>query len=342
MELELSEADFDAYAAERTRATTMTAPRGALKRKLDAWIGAIAAALSAEGIALDASATDEHPSARNGHRVEMQSAYLFRAEAARREMQSVLGVSAPREEVDRPDLGHARLEVRVDANAASLLLWLGGDARVDLEHAHAMLSLDTEEVFAAWEPLPLAVGVEARASLSPRARLAVDLAPRDASAMAKQAIESEVPLVIGLRVLRDEATKPHALASWNDAALALGRLLDVIAWSPEGAAFVAARMSERPSRRAKRGVVRASAPVPEERPSSAAMNKVAIDRGAHVRALAGPFAGQAGVVQELDGKGGARVLFGLLAARVELRDLVVKGKERGRPVLASSHRKPGS
>ena len=68
----------------------------------------------------------------------------------------------------------------------------------------------------------------------------------------------------------------------------------------------------------------------------------AIARGTHVRALAGPFAGQAGVVQELDGKGAARVLFGLLAARVALRDLVVHHATRGRPKMSSSHRKPTS
>lgn len=340
MELELSEADFDAYAPERTRATTMTAPRSLLKRKLEAWMHDVAERLRAEGIALSVASTDEHPSARNGHRVELQSAFLFRADDARRAMQSVLGANAPREELERPELGQARLELRVDAHATSLLVWLGGDARVNLEHAHAMLSYDTEEIFAAWDALPVAAGVEARASLSPRARLVLDLAPRDASAMAKQAIESEVPLVIGLRVAREDATKPHALASWDAAAEAFARFLHLVAWSPEGAAFVAARISERPSKRGKRHAA-PSAPLPEERPSSASM-KTTIDRGVHVRALAGPFAGQAGVVQELDGKGGARVLFGLLNARVEIRDLVVKGKDRGRPVLASSHRKPSS
>jgi hypothetical protein len=47
-----------------------------------------------------------------------------------------------------------------------------------------------------------------------------------------------------------------------------------------------------------------------------------------------------GVVQELDGKGAARVLFGLLAARVELGDLTLHGSKRGRLVMQSSHRKP--
>jgi len=338
LKLELSEADFDAYAPERTRATTMTAPRGALKRKLEAWMREIRTRLEEESF--EVSASDEHPSARNGHRVEMQSAYLFRAKDARAAMEHALGARAPADDADHPEAGHARVEVRVDASSASLFLWLGGDAQIDLEHAHAILAHPTEDVLVAWEGLPETTVVDARASLSSRGRHAIDLMPRDASAMAKQAIESEVPLVIGVRVARAEATEPHALDAWSDAAVALGKLLAVVQWSPQSAEYVAARTSERPSRRGKRHAPPKSAPVLEERPQPAM--KATIDRGSHVRALAGPFAGQAGVVQELDGKGGARVLFGLLAARVELRDLVVKGKERGRPLLASSHRKPTS
>jgi transcription antitermination factor NusG len=61
--------------------------------------------------------------------------------------------------------------------------------------------------------------------------------------------------------------------------------------------------------------------------------------GARVRVLEGPFAGRTGVVQELDGKGGARVMLGLLAVRVVLRDLVLWPGKVARPRLSSSHRR---
>jgi transcription antitermination factor NusG len=64
-----------------------------------------------------------------------------------------------------------------------------------------------------------------------------------------------------------------------------------------------------------------------------------IERGARVRVLQGPFLGKVGTVQELDGKGGARVMLGLLAVRVETRDLAPDGAVRDRPRLSSSHRK---
>lgn len=339
MDLELSDADFDAYAAERTRATAMTPPRSAVKKRLVAWMREIGERLSSEGIELEVSATDEHPSARNGHRVDAQSAFLYRNDGARETMHRVLGAAGrtpAAQEDDRLELGNARIEVRVDANAVSLVLRLGGDARADLEHAAAMLAIESDEVLASWERLPAGIAIEARASITQRARSLRDMTPRDASQIAKQALESEVPLVLGVRVARDDATRRHALDAWSDIAFALAELMDTIEWTPDTAAIVAARVAERPSRRGKRIRVKEPTPPPPE-PAP----KSLIDRGAHVRALAGPFAGQAGVVQELDGKGAARVLFGALVARVELRDLTVKSKKPGgRPVLSSSHRKP--
>jgi hypothetical protein len=65
-----------------------------------------------------------------------------------------------------------------------------------------------------------------------------------------------------------------------------------------------------------------------------------LDKGTRVRVLDGPFSGKVGVVQELDGKGGARVMLGLLAVRVDVRDLSRCESGRDRPVLSTSHRKP--
>lgn len=68
--------------------------------------------------------------------------------------------------------------------------------------------------------------------------------------------------------------------------------------------------------------------------------------GARVRVARGAFAGKSGVVQELDGRGGARVMLGLLSARIDLKDLVGEtepgggGGGRDRLTLSSSHRKP--
>src|SRR5262249_43582914 len=65
-----------------------------------------------------------------------------------------------------------------------------------------------------------------------------------------------------------------------------------------------------------------------------------IEKGVKVRVLSGPFVDKVGVIGELDGRGGARVLLGLLSTRLETADLepLVEGRER--PALQSSHRRP--
>lgn len=65
-----------------------------------------------------------------------------------------------------------------------------------------------------------------------------------------------------------------------------------------------------------------------------------LEKGSRVRVLEGPFAGKIGVVHELDGKGGARVMLGLLAVRVDVKDLGSVDEGRSRLRLGSSHRKP--
>ncbi len=67
-----------------------------------------------------------------------------------------------------------------------------------------------------------------------------------------------------------------------------------------------------------------------------------VDRNAKVQVLSGAFEGKVGIVQELDGRGGARVLLGLLAVRIDVGDLGVVREGRERPTLASSHRRPGA
>lgn len=76
-------------------------------------------------------------------------------------------------------------------------------------------------------------------------------------------------------------------------------------------------------------------------PVATAEPKSGLDRGGRVRVRTGPFAEKVGVISELDGKGGARVMLGLLSARFDLLNLeaVIEGRPE-RPALQSSHRKP--
>ena len=72
----------------------------------------------------------------------------------------------------------------------------------------------------------------------------------------------------------------------------------------------------------------------------AATATAAIEKGARVRVLSGVFADKVGLVSELDGRGGARVLLGLLSTRLDLGDLELAVEGRERPSIQSSHRRP--
>ncbi len=65
-----------------------------------------------------------------------------------------------------------------------------------------------------------------------------------------------------------------------------------------------------------------------------------LEKGSRVRVRRGAFGDKIGVVSELDGRGGARVLLGLLSTRLELDDLELVVDGRDRPALSTSHRKP--
>jgi hypothetical protein len=65
---------------------------------------------------------------------------------------------------------------------------------------------------------------------------------------------------------------------------------------------------------------------------------IVVERGTRVRVLVGPFVGKVGTVTDLDSRGRARVLLGLLSTTCNVRDLIA-AHERDRRPLMSSHRR---
>jgi hypothetical protein len=91
----------------------------------------------------------------------------------------------------------------------------------------------------------------------------------------------------------------------------------------------------------------AVAPIAASPPASAAIastptrpTSTTMEKGAKVRVRSGPFVDKIGVIGELDSRGGARVLLGLLSTRLELHDLELAVETRERPAMQSSHRAP--
>jgi hypothetical protein len=103
----------------------------------------------------------------------------------------------------------------------------------------------------------------------------------------------------------------------GDALVALAGLRRVVASPPEA--------GRRPSRGGVRPRRRAAATTP-------------IERGDRVRVRSGPFAEKVGHVSELDGRGGARVMLGLLSTHFDLTELEPVAAPRAS--FQSSHRRP--
>jgi hypothetical protein len=86
----------------------------------------------------------------------------------------------------------------------------------------------------------------------------------------------------------------------------------------------------RPRLRSRLSVARTEDAVDTSRP---------VEKGARVEVTSGAFSGRVGVVQELDGRGTARIRLGLLSVWLPLAQVAAVVKERARPLLPSSHRR---
>jgi len=78
-------------------------------------------------------------------------------------------------------------------------------------------------------------------------------------------------------------------------------------------------------------------PPPQPQPAFTAGGT--LDKGAQVRVLSGPFVGKIGIVAELDTRGNARVMLGLLSTRLLAEQLEAVVDSNERPSLQSCHRK---
>ena len=198
------------------------------------------------------------------------------------------------------------LKLVVDAEAIRFSLRLFGEEELDAIDDAMPTPARASRVAAAFAALPeqLELGLD-----DPWIRVQVR-SVTELRHLARTARAESRPLAVSFHVNRDVALLFAASlgASLADAAVALGELLRAL-----GALGDAGKPTKK---------------------------RTAIDRGARVCPTEGPFAGREGIVQELDGRGGARVMFGLLAVHVDIADLRPALSRRDlRLRLGSSHRK---
>lgn len=448
--LNLNARDFDAYAAEKATSNAYSRPRLEVKQRALLWARGVVARLAAEGLAVDAHGSDEHPSLRNKKRVDCQWIFFSRDAAARDELSRLLDRGRSMSDViedQSPYDRHAFLALRLDAHAVEVCFAVPSEAGVDLDNLRARLDAETESGLAATLiealialPEEFTIGAGGEGATSRHASLAAT--PEALRQLVARSASEHIPIWVGWRVARQTALEHAAILDeqLEDALVALAPIYRLVAWSRDndrialdrrlaGAEKERARAhaeayaeterwrveqeesrrrsqeqalaraeearrnppisstrrpslstlfggrggsppsSQRPrheppaSGSAPRIEPVAPAPAAPPAPEPVAAQPVAaatiaaatiaaapsaparpasttIEKGAKVRVLSGAFIDKIGVIGELDSRGGARVLLGLLSTRLELHDLELAVETRERPAMQSSHRRP--
>jgi hypothetical protein len=302
------DSDFDAYQQRKWSSNLFNRERLEVKQKLLALAPALTSALSAAGVQLSAEASVEHPALWNGKRVESQHVYFVRGGDARRALELELvrarGLAAQLRDPS-PLRDHVVLAVSIDARQVEVGLRLDADARVDRQNLE-------QRLLSPWDRLRF---VEQVAALGPDHQLAVVAEPRVALPCPELddrrltevlgALGRARPgeyLFLGRVFARDDVRvhQPDFGQLIQDTLVRLSSVYTMAAWARtnDAVAFADTVREEKQVRR-QRGLA----------------------KNDRVKILSGVFAGQAGLVQEVDAKGQLKVLVGKLAVKMDAADV---------------------
>lgn len=307
----LTDADFDAYLPQKQRSNVYNRERLEVKQRLLALGRALGAGLlGGDGAPLDVAASVEHPAIFNHKQVDAQHLYFSRGEAARRELDGIIdrarGVASLLED-PTPQKSHVFLAVSVFHDRLEVALRLHPEATVDRQN----LLRRTQDVFELDRLVELVRALGAGATVSLGAtRLDAATVERDPLAELLRGFGApSAPSLTGPSLLSIGRTwpRPDAIARSGalEPALAadLGALLPVYrycAWSRDND-FVSVKeaLQKQETTRRQKGIV----------------------KGEAVRVVRGLFAGQRGTVQDLDPKGGMRVLINKRTVKLDAADV---------------------
>jgi hypothetical protein len=308
-------ADFDAYQPKKWKSNVFNRERLDVKQKLVALGRELQGTMLApDGSPLAVEPSVEHPALWNHKQVEAQHLWYSRNEGARKELDAIIdrGKSmASMIDDPSPQRNHLFLAVTLGEQALELSLKLHPDARVDREN----LERKCDDHFEREKLLHLVRGLGEgfRAGITPNllpvteldegkmlelvAQLAKDASPQALTLGAPHKL-----LYVGRAIGRDAAVAAGS-GVVDEARATLQALLPIykfIAWSRDND-FVSIKEALQKEKQQKRqkGLVKNDA----------------------VRIIRGMFAGKQGVVQEVDAKGGLRVLVGKVAVKLAAEDV---------------------
>ncbi|HZS40176.1 MAG TPA: hypothetical protein VFF06_25270 [Polyangia bacterium] len=306
-------ADFEAFAPKKWKSNAFNRERLEVKQKLLALGRELQSImLSADGSPLAVEPSVEHPALWNHKQVEAQHLFFSRNEGARKELDAIIDRQkslASMIDDPTPLRNHVFLVASVGFDALDLAVKLHPDARVDRQNLERKCEdhFEREKLVRALHHLgaPFRAGVTP--GLAPVGEL--DDARLGEIIAALAAPQGLVPpgapaklLYIGRAVARDEAIAAGA-AIVETARAAMQSLIEIyrfIAWSRDND-FVSMREALQKEKQARR--------------------QKGLAKNDAVRIVRGMFAGKSGVVQEIDAKGGLKVLVGKVAVKIDVEDV---------------------
>jgi transcription antitermination factor NusG len=292
--------DFDAYLESKWESNVFNRERLEVKQKLQA-LGRLLnpALLASDGSLLECEVSAEHPAVWNQRRVQNQYLFFSRNPSARREIDTIISRQrsiAALIEDPSPLRNHIFLSVMIDKVQLQLGLKLHSDAAVDRENLQRKSQefFQREKLLAPLRALPdgYAIGIAGRDAIP---------APRLDDEKLLRLIQELPGANSWLEVCRAWSRQDEVVRgpSFVDVAkVELARLLPIlgyIAWSRDND-FVSMKDTLK-----KKEI--------EQRSKGLAKND-------HVRVVRGIFSGKTGVVQEIDAKGGIRVLLGTVVVKL--------------------------
>ena len=304
--------DFDAYAPQKWRSNAFTRERLGVKQKLlDLARQLSGRMVAADGTPLLLEASAENPALWNHHLVDAQHVYFSRAQDARKALDVLIDRArsiAAQVDDPTPQRSHLFLAITVDHAGLTIALKLHPDARIDRqnlerkcedfferEKLRALLGALGDEVQIGRMPTD---PVSKTATLEP----VVGLGDEALAAILAGTASGPGWFFVGQTLPRGDARLGADLLEL--AAARLSGLLEVyrfVAWHRDND-YVSIRdqlQKEKQSRRQKH-----------------------LQRNDRVRIVRGVLAGKTGVVQEIDAKGGAKVLVGKMVVKVAADDLL--------------------
>jgi hypothetical protein len=297
--------DFDAYAPNKWKSNVFNRERLEVKQKL-VDLGALlqGALVAADGSPLLCEPSAEHPALWNHKQVEAQHLFFSRNVAARKELDRFIDRSRPMTtmlEDPTPQRNHVFLALSLSLGGLDFSLKLHPDARVDRQNLEHKLA-------DAWE---LGTFVDLLRALPPGHRLGVteqatsDAATVDAArvhALLADIARAEAPgkthwLTVARTIGREEilAAGPGLVDAARAELDALLPLYHFVAWSRDND-YIEMRETLLKDKQVKR--------------------QKGLAKGDKVKIVRGMLAGRVGAVQEIDAKGGLKVLVGTLAVKV--------------------------